>query len=357
VEIFNIDQNTFAKIVIPTVMALGIIGYFFFRKIIFGFIDLIEKNQSLKKVQNMRQASSRQNNAAIATRKTDLFAQLSAQEKKLHQMAEVLVQRKRFIEAAKVYESINFQRKAIDVLEFNGHIEEAVAILIRMNLPHRAAVLYERNRQYEKAIQCYLRANEKDAVAKCYEKMAENDYHFYQQAGEYYYEAGMIDQCLKAYSKILLSDEILRICLVTEKFEFLCQYLRVSLNASYLLPKMTCEQLELFISSIPLVPSKVQLLATWVSLYPRAELLVPVLKKIVADPELARVYWSLINPQHTSQICHVFAKNPQLLTAADYQNNGKAMISSDRSVYGEYFLKLAPFGGEIPSDASQSAVA
>ncbi|MFW7381593.1 MAG: hypothetical protein ACOH5I_22485 [Oligoflexus sp.] len=357
-EIFNINDRILYRVIFPLVAVGLVFGYFFLRKVIVGFLELFKRVKTQKKVGELRQAGQQQKPVPVIARRTDLVSQLSSVQKKQCQFAEQLLAHKRILEAAKIFESIQFQRKAIDILEQNGYLDEAVAILMRMNLPQRAAVLYERNHRFQKAAEFYLLAEKKDAAAKNFEKLAQQDYHFYRSAGDCYYQAGMVDNCLAAYSKLLLSDEVLKICLATQKYEYLQHYMMIPFNARYLLPHLKPAQFSEMVESLALTPSLMLAFALWLAILPEAWLLVPCLRKSAADEECARLLWSLLSPDICHKICHVFAKNPQQLTSDEYRVHGHALIYQKKIQFGEYFVKLMPFGGSLKSgDRTQASKA
>ena len=76
---------------------------------------------------------------------------------KTEKHAQILIENKRFAEAAKLYESSNMHRQAIDVLERHGFVVEAAAVLVRMGKHHRAGALLTRHRRPLDATQAYIK--------------------------------------------------------------------------------------------------------------------------------------------------------------------------------------------------------
>ena len=90
---------------------------------------------------------------------------LKGHEKRNFRQAEVFRKNGDFINAAKILESINLKREAIDLLEKNNLIDEAANILKRNGHHHRAAELYARHKKMKEASQCFERASLFDKAA------------------------------------------------------------------------------------------------------------------------------------------------------------------------------------------------
>ena len=90
---------------------------------------------------------------------------LKGHEKRNFLQAEVFRKKGDFINAAKILESINLKREAIDLLEKNNLIDEAANILKRNGHHHRAAELFSRHSRMKEASQCFERANLFDKAA------------------------------------------------------------------------------------------------------------------------------------------------------------------------------------------------
>ena len=290
VKIPIFDYGNFAKFLFPAVLLTGVFIYFFIRKIVLSLWYWTHHTKVHGKVKELRQVPQKKA-APTIVRKTDLFAQLNREQKKIYVLAKTLYEQHRFIEAAQLFESIHFQRKAIDILEKNGYIDEACAILIRMKLPYRAAVIYERNRQFFKASECYLQEGKFDMAAQNFEKLAETNFQFFRQAGDYYIQAGLIDSGLAAYSRLALSDLILQICVEKNKFDFLQKYLDLPFHAQELLPKCTPGHIQSLINSMPSTPQTALSLAHWTLYRPDEYIIFSALQKIGTTKELAYFYW------------------------------------------------------------------
>jgi tetratricopeptide (TPR) repeat protein len=254
---------------------------------------------------------------------------------------------------------VEFQRKAIDILEENGYLNEAANILLRMNLPFRAAVLYERNQKYAKAAELYQKDGKPDKAGKIFETLAKTDLNYYLKAGDCYLESGLIDQSLTAYRNLLTTDKILKLCLTAQRHEFLGEYMATPKNASDILAQLTSSQLSNLISDLPPTPYFAQIMAMWIPYRLAPELVVPVLQQTQQHEATARVLWSQLSMPTCNQLCQMFAQNAKLLTQETYRAHSQALVKSDKQAYGDYFLKLAPFGRQmdLSLDTTEATVA
>ncbi|MEN9529753.1 MAG: hypothetical protein RI932_1626, partial [Pseudomonadota bacterium] len=91
-------------------------------------------------------------NGGLRTQDNNVLNQAQERRKK---EAMNLLNAEDFIGAARLFEEINMQREAIDILENHGYLDEAAAILMKIKRPNRAAVIYERNKNYEQATAYY----------------------------------------------------------------------------------------------------------------------------------------------------------------------------------------------------------
>ncbi|MBC7661811.1 MAG: hypothetical protein H7249_19115, partial [Chitinophagaceae bacterium] len=209
---------------------------------------------------------------------------------------------KNFREASKLFESINFQRKAIDLLEFNGFIEDAAKILLRMKVPYRAAIIYDRNGQFVRAAECFALDGKHDSAARSFEKAAGADYHFFKNAGQAFLTAGMTDNALEVYGKILQSQDVLKIGFGSQKYEFLAVYMANPYNAKYVLENVTSEQLAAFIESLGLRPDFVQNMSVWVLYRHDLKFFDSILFKLNGHEELAALFWSHISGPYANYL-------------------------------------------------------
>ncbi len=296
-RIEEIDIRAAAKYLIPAFCLVVVLIYLFVRAIVVRYLFAQQHAKMSDKAIQMRGGPG-MNPPPTIVRKTDLYAKLNRHQRKLHAHAEALFQHKKFRESAQIFESIGFQRKAVDVLEHNGFIDDAAHVLLRMNLLNRAGVLYERNGRYDKAIEFYAKENKLDLIGKVYEKMAWKDYRFYREAADFFLRAGLIDQSLAALTKIVQRDEIMRICLNAKRFDFLWNYLHIPHNAAAILPQLNRKELETLLEPIAPTPQVALVFSSWLAYYPKADLFGLVLVKLSADQQLATILWSSLS-DHT----------------------------------------------------------
>ena len=150
---------------------------------------------------------------------------LTRHEKKILSQAKQFIVQKRFLQAARLLESIKMERDAITLLEKSGHIHEAAHILLRMRRPNRAGVVYARNNYFTNAAECFIKAGMPLEAAQCarsagdhklaaaaFEKVGEfseaaQSYVMvgaYINAGRCYYKANQVDSSMASYKKKFL---------------------------------------------------------------------------------------------------------------------------------------------------------
>lgn len=330
----ELDTRTALKIVLPAfIIVLGLI-YLFLRSIVQKFLDAKRLSQTSDQAARLR---GQPPHATPVVRKTDIFTKLNGKQKKLHAAAEQLYLQKKYREAAQVFEHIGFQRRAVDILEQNGLIDEAAFVLLRMKLPHRAAVILERNGQFEKAIDCYARDNKPEMIAKVYEKMAWKDYRYYQQAADFYLKAGLIDPALLSLAKIMKNQDVLSLAFAHQKYDFLWNYLQNPFAAANLLPQLSGPQIETIIGPIPLTPQCTHSLGSWLLAYPHPQVLHPILVKVGAHKDLTRELWSLLSPQAIESLLPFIASLVPHLTPALVQMHRETLAELGKEMASRAF--------------------
>jgi len=347
-----LDLGVMAKYLLPAFIAASIVLYLLIRSIVVYFLDNTRKSKVHKKVAELRQDLAPKA-PQQTVRKTDLFAQLTADQKKTYMLAKDLVERKLFMEAAQLFESINFPRKAIDILENNGLVDEACSILLRIGVPYRAAVVYERNAQFLKASEYFLQDGKLDMAARNFERHAESDFHYFRQAGDCYMQTGLIESALLAYSRLDMSEEVVRICLEKQKFEFLHRYLDLPFHAQTLLPRLSKIHLEALVNALPMTPQSSISLALWTLYRPEESLVLAALTKFSKNKELAQHYWTHLDDSFCEYICNMLPGQVVLATAELLQVHVEALFAIGRPQYGELMreTQAKSRAGTIPAMA------
>jgi len=337
----SLDLIAMSKYMIPAALVVVVIIYLFIRKFVLSYRDLRNSVRVHNNAAKLRQTEHAAKAPPVIVRRTDLYDQLSPEQKNIHKQAEDLAAQKNFRDAARLFESINFQRKAIDLLEFNGLIEEAAEILLRMKVPYRAAIIYERNNQFIKAAECFTLDNKHDNAGRCYDRAAAADFHLYQKAGECYLAAGMIDACLDAFGKILNTPEILRICLGSGKVEFLAGYMADPYNAKQVLEQMTPEQIEQFVGALGLRPCWVQSMSVWVLYHHELRFFHSLLQKLVANQDLSVLFWSHLSAAYCNHLMEGLSRQPYAFSRETYEYHGAILVAMKRAQMGDFFQRCA----------------
>lgn len=335
----KVDMALFAKFMLPAAIVVLILIYIFLRKIVISYIELRRKVRVQEHAMRMRQGGQKTEQAIV--RKTDIFEQLTAQQKAVHKQAEALAAQKNFREAARLFESINFQRKAIDLLEFNGFVDEAAQTLLRMKVPFRAAVVYERNHQFVKAAECFIMDQKHDSAARAYDKAAVQDFHLFLKAAESYKTAGMVDQCLDAYAKVLKTAEIVKIAFGSQKFETLATYMADPYVARDVLTMVSLDQAKDLVTRLNLRPSWVQSMTLWVLYQPDLGFLQIILNRLVDEEHLAQLFWSRLTSAYLKYLHQELTKQPEALTSRIYTYHAGILRGNGQTETADIFFQSA----------------
>jgi tetratricopeptide (TPR) repeat protein len=338
----EIELALASQYALPVVLILGLLVYMFLRDIVVRAHHIWEHVRIKKKAGRLRNEQPRPK--STVARKTDQFAQLSPKAKKIHRIAEQLLEQKKYKESALLFESINFQRRAIDILEQQGFIEEAASMLLKLGVPYRAAILYQRNGKLEKAANLYLSSSHKQEAGQVFMKLAERDYHYFKPAAQCFIEAGLTEDALKACRHVLMTDEIIKLSFASQKFEVLCQYMMMPYNAMSILPKLSDQQVQSMIDDLVLTPQITQCLAMWIQYRADPIFVTVCLGKVRAHTATARLFWTILSSPFVTQLCHLFAAQPQLLTGEEYRFHGDILRQIDKQQHGDYLIQLIPYG-------------
>jgi hypothetical protein len=340
-QLYEMDSAKIVKIVVPVLAVVAIIVYLFLREMVLKVNQLVQESKMAREIEKMRSPATPTAAKQVIVRQTDLYGRLSEQGKKLHEAAEQLLQQGEIIEAASIFESINFQRRAIDILEQSGRIKEAAAILLKMNIPQRAAVVYERNGYFADAAHLFTQIGKHDLAGKCYEKMAETNFHFWHQAAEAYYQSGMLENAIQAYSKVLATQQVVKLALSSNKYALLVNYMSHPHNAYQVLSGMNPVEFERILAATGGTPAFAQQLATWVQCRPEPAFLNAVLQKISSEIDIALFFWRSLSEGGIRQILTLLAQNPAMGTAGQLRLHAEVMMQLQQAAYGGYLLQLA----------------
>lgn len=335
----TIDLGSFAKFLLPAAILVLVFIYLFLRKIVVSYIELRRRVRMQEHAVRMRQGGQKPEPTII--RKTDIYEQLTAQQKAVHKQAEMLEAQKDYREAARLFESINFQRKAIDLLEFNGFVDEAAQTLLRMKVPFRAAVVYERNNQFVKAAECFIMDQKHDSAARAYDKAAAKDFHFYLKAAESYKAAAMWDQCLDAYGKVLKTNEFVTIALAHQKFEALATYMADPYLSKEVLAMISLDQAKDLVAKLNLRPSWVQSMSVWVLYQLELGFLQTVLERLIDRDDLTQLFWSHLTSPYLKYLQQQLTKAPEALTFRIYNYHAGILRGVGQTETADVFYQTA----------------
>jgi hypothetical protein len=310
------DQASVTKIVLFGLLLVGIA--LLVVRILKPFINYVEnrifEKQTAKAVAKMR--DGKKDNKPIAVRQTDISTNMSREDRNKYRHAENLAFKGQVQEAAAIFESIKFQRKAIDILEAAGFIDDACAVLRRLNAIGRAGVVYERHQMLEKAAHCYSLANQNESAGKVFCRLAINDYRFYISAYEAFAKDGKWDAMLSAASEVLASTKIVEVALTRNKADFLGTYLANDRLAQATFPHLSDSQISTFFTTLPSTPRFVAYARSWADVESREHVDVALLTFVSQKSELCKFFWTDLKSDARARLSAIVTHSTLLSAAA-----------------------------------------
>jgi len=300
-----INQDQILKIIVIGLglFIVGVIVVRILKPVIAYFENWIFKNQTERNIARMREANREKK--PIVVRKTDNSRQMTRDHRQKYQLAQDLVYKGQVKEAAHIFESINFQRNAVNVLEAAGFIDEACDVLKRLNAIGRAGAIYERHQMLEKAAYCYTHANQHESAGKMYCRMAKSDYRYFVSAYEAFARDSKWDAMLSAASEVLATSKIVEVALTCNKSEFLGSYLANSKIAEATLPLLSDDQVTGFFTTLPRTPKFVAYAQSWAEIVGSKHLDDELLKFVSHHSELCDFFWSDLKQEARERLMEV----------------------------------------------------
>lgn len=273
------------------------------------FENYLFERQTAKRVKKLR---AENNNAPVRVRQTDITSQMSREDRALYKRAELLFDEGQVLASANIFEQIKFQRKAIDILEEAGLIDEACNVLVRIKAVGRAGVLYERHNMLDKAAQCFSEANQDESAGNVYIKMAVGNFRYYMSASDAFAKAEKWHKMLKAAAAVLATQKVVESAIAHGEAEFLVDYLSHSFLANSVLPKLTLDQLTKMFTGLPLTPRLILTAAHWARHHSLPHLDQLLLNYVHTNVELCAFFWSCLDSSTQARLADM-VEQPDLL--------------------------------------------
>ncbi|MBM3381497.1 MAG: hypothetical protein FJY29_03555 [Betaproteobacteria bacterium] len=299
------DNAMLAKLMQPQnmVAALILVACLFF---IWRMMRGDSASQSKKNMAGMPKSAPERNpfsankNGGLRTQDNNNLNQ--AQEKR-KQEAMTLINIEDFVGAARIFEEINMQREAIDVLENHGLLDEAAAILMKMNRPNRAAVIYERNKNFEKATAYFLRAKMLEDAKRCFKKIESFDFGLSSELALLFADAGDKSEAFRILATINDRARILKIARDTSAYLELALFLDKQANRTLLLDSISIEDLEKTLQNMPTDKTHpLQRALLWINESHRGDFLLPTLQRIGDRRDVAQKLMEQVNGETLSNL-------------------------------------------------------
>jgi hypothetical protein len=234
---------------------------------------------------------------AVRVRQTDRFATMSGADRHTYRRAELALMQGQVREAAQLFESIKFQRRAIDELEKVGLVDDACAVLLRLNVPGRAGAIYEKHRQFDRAAHYYQVANQHDAAGKALLKLAETDASALPRAGEAFAKANKALEAFDAYAAGLCIAQAVRTAV---HFNLAGPLIELAADPSSWAEVAACltpDERDALVRLAPTWPRSGRLLAGWVRPASSRTLVAEILRKTAVREDTALAFWAALEPE------------------------------------------------------------
>lgn len=176
---------------------------------------------------------------------------LSPENERKRFQALQLAKAKDFKAAAQMLEDAQLQREAIDLLEANGLLDDAVAILVKINRPNRAGVIYERNKNFEKAALYYLRAKLVDEAKRCCKQIKEYSLALSTELAFLFAEAGDKSSALRLLAGINDRGKIIKLTRDTFAYQELAVFLDQKAARALILDSLSISDIEHMLQDMP----------------------------------------------------------------------------------------------------------
>lgn len=274
------------------------------------------------------------------TRKTDLMDQLSPEGKKIHRQAEELVKLGDLRQAARLFVSIGFQRRAIDILEHNGFIDEACHILMDMKAVHRAGALYERNGMLLNAAQCYEQANHHVQAGKAYHAAAYEltDPALLKKALLSYEKAAKFEEFFDVCFRLNDIPELVRVAKAQRHYSSLLKYCKLPLHTKAITKEINPYILEHMVTDLKPFPGDLITLAHLLT-HMNNEGLYRSILELSRTKQLLE-FWEFVPEETAIKLCQYLAKSPFEIPKETLKSHGEAMMQFHHQKAGSYILSL-----------------
>ena len=318
------DKGTKIQIILFGIVLIGValLAVRVLKPLINYLENKIFEKQTAKAIADLR--DGKKDKKPIAVRQTDISSQMSREDRNKYRFAEDLAFKGRIKEAAVIFESIKFQRKAIDLLEGAGFIDDACAVLARIKAIGRAGVVYERHQMLEKAAHCYTLANQNESAGKVYCRLAAKDYRFFTSAYEAFAKDEKWDAMLNAAGEVLATTKIVEVALTQGKADFLGSYLANYRLAQATFPQLSNSQLTNFFTTLSRTPKFVAYARTWAESVGSEHFDAEMLTFVSQKEELCNFFWGDLNETAKNRLIEIVKNSSQLNASA-------------REVHSKYF--------------------
>lgn len=176
---------------------------------------------------------------------------LSPENERKRNQALQLAKAKDFKAAAQLLEDAQLQREAIDLLEANGLLDDAAAMLMKINRPNRAGVIFERNKNFEKAALYYLRAKLVDDAKRCCKQIKEYTFALSTELAVLFAEAGDKSSALRLLAGINDRGKIIKLTRDTFAYQELAVLLDQKAARALILDSLSISDIEHMLQDMP----------------------------------------------------------------------------------------------------------
>lgn len=255
------------------------------------------RHRNLKSIRKKRKAHS-----ADVVRQSD-NPRMNLQQRMSRERAEKLIAEGKVVEGARILESIGLDRQAIAVLEGDGFVDEACAMLLRMQRFERAAIIYQRNNYFLEAAAHYLHCDRPIEAAECYLSAGKLRKVYLKHAARIFERENEISQALRAYHLQKNFKAFIDVCERFSRHDALCEMVVNPRDVKRLVKVVDESVLKQIVGKLPVSTGTANWLSLVVNMKPSTELCFEVTRALLADNEAVNLFWAQLSSRAITSFC------------------------------------------------------
>lgn len=271
----------------------------------------IYSSRNEKNVKSIRRR--RKDTRLSAVRTTDTRA-LSREEALERDAAYRLVAEGKVVEGALAFEKLGLDRTAIGILENDGFVEEACAMLMRMQRAERAALMYQRNNYFLEAAAHYLHCNQPLQAAECYLMAGKKASKYLRAAAEIFENENKFERAFETYAKQKNFKACVTLCERNGRLEELCSNILSPRDVKRLVMQVDFADLKRVVTKLSANNASANWLALLSNMSDRAEFVALASQTLIENSAALASYWDQLSARCIERFSSVFSTVPKPAT-------------------------------------------